>query len=164
MTGFRPPVIRTGDIVTVDEGRYCYGLGRLTLEVIEVGARERHTDGLWLNLRGVELRPSDGVRLRQRRVLVRLDAVRIRPGRLSRARRAGPLPPAPHLAARPAWTCTGCGAPWPCPVRRARLLTEYADSRLTLLVYLAGYLLDAAADLRHLPADELYARFLGWVT
>ncbi|MBO4204736.1 flavin reductase [Micromonospora echinofusca] len=68
-----------------------------------------------------------------------------------------------HLAARPAWTCTGCGEPWPCPARRARLSTEYADSRLSLLVYLAGYLLDAAADLRHLPADELYARFLGWV-
>ncbi|MGX7677041.1 hypothetical protein [Plantactinospora sp. DSM 117369] len=125
----RLPDIRAGDILEVAEGYYCFGLGRLILEVIELGRRERHTDGLWLHLRGVELQPPDGIRLRQRRVLVRLDAVAVRPGPLSRRhppeRRVDQRQPESfdgttsprraHLPRRPDWTCAGCGEDWPCP-------------------------------------------------
>jgi hypothetical protein len=146
MRNTRLPAIRVGDIIEVDQGHYCYGLGRLLLEVIEVGHRERHTDGVWLNLRGVELRNTDRVRLRQRRVLVRVDTVRIRPGPLThrrwirrnvdrnRAPAATPLslPPIIHIATKPEWTCANCGEDWPCPTRRTRLLAKYADDRLLL--------------------------------
>jgi hypothetical protein len=86
VNSYRLPTVRVGDINEVDQGHYCYGLGKLLLEVIEVGHRERHTDGVWLNLRGVELQQINRVRLRQRRVLVRLSAIRIRPGPLTRRR------------------------------------------------------------------------------
>ncbi|WP_326562061.1 hypothetical protein [Micromonospora sp. NBC_01796] len=172
----RLPMVRIGDIIEADQGHYCYGLGKLFLEVIEVGHRERHTDGVWLNLRGVELRKTDRVRLRQRRVLVRLNTIHVRPGPLTQrrwirrtitqqpARRNGPLnlPPIIHTAIKPAWTCANCGEDWPCPTRRARLLAKYADDRLLLHFYLAGCLTEASTDLPHLPPDQLYDRFLGW--
>jgi hypothetical protein len=173
----RPPVVRVGDIVVAEEGSYRFGLGPLALEVVEIGARERHADGLWIELRGVELRQADTARLRQRRVLVRLDAARIRPGLLSRRRRAGaarlaalapPTPPAPaarqaaHLPVRPTWACIGCGDPWPCAAARAHLLAEHADDQLMLSVHLARHLVDAISDLPPGKPGERYARFLGW--
>ncbi|MFI2661357.1 hypothetical protein [Micromonospora carbonacea] len=126
----------------------------------------------------MELRQADAVRLRRRRVLVRLDAARIRPGPLSRRRRAGtarlaaaapPAPPASaaqpvaHLPVRPTWACTGCGDPWPCAAARAHLLAEYADDQLMLSVHLARHLVDAISDLTPGKPGERYARFLGWV-
>ena len=62
-----------GDVVKVAEQHYCYGLGTLTLRIVEVGRRERHSDGLWIRLRGVELGHPSGSR--QRRVLARLEAI-----------------------------------------------------------------------------------------
>ncbi|GAA3743522.1 hypothetical protein GCM10022225_28880 [Plantactinospora mayteni] len=180
----RLPDIRVGDILEVAEGYYCFGLGRLILEVIELGRRERHTDGLWLHLRGVELQHPDGVRLRQRRVIVRLDAVTVRPGPLSRraahpaGRRADQQQPADrrqpapfdgttsprraHLPRRPDWTCAGCGEEWPCPAQQARFLSRYQHNRLALLSHLGRYAALAAADLPDLSPEELRTRFLDW--
>lgn len=73
-----PPPLRPGDVVEVAEPDYEYGLSPLILRVLEVGARERRPDGIWLNLRGVQLRPADGRPLRQRRALVRLAATHLR--------------------------------------------------------------------------------------
>ncbi|MFU8850910.1 hypothetical protein ACNAW0_07985 [Micromonospora sp. SL1-18] len=151
MTAGRARRIGIGDVVEVAEQHYCYGLGTLTLRVIELGRRERHSDGIWINLRGVELGHPSGPR--QRRVLARLDAVRVR----SAVARAA------HVPIRPGWECAGCGHDWPCPDRRSRLLREYARNRVALGIYLALHLADAAADLRHLPGDALHARFLGWL-
>jgi hypothetical protein len=177
MTNLWLPTIGVGDIVDVEEGHYCFGLGRLTFEVIEVGRRERHTDGTWLNLRGIELQCPDGVRVRQRRVLVRLDVVRIRSGPLSLRRPLGqqtdqrqppPLdgttsPRRAHLPTRPDWTCAGCGDDWPCFERQARLHIRYQHNRAALRSHLGRYEAVAAADLTDLTPEELRTRFLGWV-
>lgn len=148
----RPPIpFRVGDVVALSEQHYCYGLGTLTLRVIELGRRERHSDGIWIHLRGVELDHPSGPR--QRRVLAKLDTVRVRP-----------VPaPAAHVPIRPGWECAGCGRPWPCPDRRDRLLINYAGNRAALGVYLGLQLADATSDLRHHPAGDLYTRFLGWL-
>jgi hypothetical protein len=68
-----------------------------------------------------------------------------------------------HLPLRPAWTCTGCGAAWPCPSRRSQLTAEYSGADLPLSLYLAACLVEAAFDLPQISAGDLYARFLGWV-
>jgi hypothetical protein len=161
-------MIRVGDIVTADEGHYCFGLGRLVLEVVEVGRRERHSDGLWLQLRGVEISQPDGVRLRQRRVLVRLATVVVR--RASDRRTGHPLPephpagaPELHVPVRPGWECAACGQDWPCADRRHRLLAEYAGNRIGLAMLLASYMLDALAERPDLAPTELRSRFLGWL-
>ncbi|MFJ8578961.1 hypothetical protein [Micromonospora sp. NPDC093277] len=140
-----------GDVVAIPEQHYCYGLGTLTLRLIEVGRRERHSDGIWINLRGIELGHPAGPR--QRRVLAGFDAVRVRPA---------PAPSA-HVPTRPGWGCAACGHDWPCPNRRRRLLKEYAKNHAALGIYLSLHLADAAADLRYAPADALYSRFLGWL-
>ncbi|NBE83871.1 hypothetical protein GVV04_23480 [Micromonospora sp. NEAU-HG-1] len=73
-----------------------------------------------------------------------------------------------HLPLRPLWLCRACAAPWPCAVARLTLLREYADARVTLLMYLAGLLHDAADELYTLnPHDapepgQLFDRFLAW--
>ncbi|MEV4845218.1 hypothetical protein AB0K20_18655 [Micromonospora matsumotoense] len=139
-----------GDVVKVAEQHYCYGLGTLTLRIVEVGRRERHSDGLWIRLRGVELGHPSGSR--QRRVLARLEAIRVQPAAALVA----------HVPARPSWQCAGCGEPWPCRDRRDRLLSEYADDRTTLGIYLGLQLADALSDLPRQPASDLHARFLGW--
>ncbi|MGW0506181.1 MULTISPECIES: hypothetical protein [unclassified Micromonospora] len=141
---------RTGDVVQVAEQHYCYGLGCLTFRILEVGRRERHSDGLWIHLRGVDLGDPSGPR--QRRILARLDAVQ-------------PTPPGPvaHIAARPGWECLGCGQDWPCPDRRRRLLQRYDRERMTLSIYLGAQLADASADLPDVPPGVLYRRFLGWL-
>ncbi|MET7948003.1 hypothetical protein [Micromonospora sp. NPDC005324] len=156
MTRRRQSAVRVGDVVTIDGQHYCFGLGRLALRVIEVGRRERHSDGVWIHLRGVELGRPNGPR--QRRVLVRLASLRVRRA----AQPANLEVPTPHVPVRPPWTCAGCGQEWPCPDRRRRLLIEYADDRLSLAFYLGLYLADAAADLPDLSADRLHDRFLGW--
>ncbi|QGN45999.1 hypothetical protein GKC29_03460 [Micromonospora sp. WMMC415] len=151
MTALPGLPFRVGDVVELAEQHYCYGLGTLTLRVVELGRRERHSDGLWIHLRGVELGDPRGPR--QRRVLARIDAVRIKPE---------PCPIA-HVPVRPDWCCAGCGQAWPCPDRRQRLLDRYARDRPALGVYLGMQLADAVSDLRHLPVEALYARFLGWL-
>ncbi|MFC0004330.1 hypothetical protein [Micromonospora siamensis] len=76
----------------------------------------------------------------------------------------------PHTPLRPLWLCRSCAAPWPCAPARLRLIQEYADDRVALLVYLGGMLHDAAGELHRLHPDDgpdparLFARFLGWAT
>jgi hypothetical protein len=158
----RLPLIRVGDIVTAEEGHYHAGLGRLLLEVLEVGLRERHTDGVWQHLRGVELRRSDRARLCQRRALVRLDTIRILTTARCRGAGDGGGGLVAHRPARPGWDCADCGEEWPCPTCRARLLQRYRDNRLALFRYLGRILDEAAGDLPSLPPRRRYARFVGW--
>ncbi|RGC68946.1 hypothetical protein C5N14_10355 [Micromonospora sp. MW-13] len=74
-----------------------------------------------------------------------------------------------HLPVRPIWLCRVCAGPWPCSPARLRLRHEYADSPVTLAVYLAGLMLEAGDQLTRLhpytapPAGVLYRRFLGWL-
>lgn len=73
----------------------------------------------------------------------------------------------PHSPLRPIWLCRACGHPWPCGDAKLALLSEYERNRVSLFVYLAGTLGDAADDLAKLRAEvpsanELFDRFLGW--
>jgi hypothetical protein len=67
-----------------------------------------------------------------------------------------------HSPMAPAWTCRGCGQDWPCGTRRRQLLAEYGEARVALSIYLGGIFVDAATDLRHVPAGWLHNRFVGW--
>ncbi|MBQ0905779.1 MULTISPECIES: flavin reductase [unclassified Micromonospora] len=67
-----------------------------------------------------------------------------------------------HLPITPAWTCGGCGADWPCHTRRRELRAEYDRAPVSLTLYLAAQLVEAAHDLTHVPAGHLHYRFLGW--
>ncbi|MET7950271.1 flavin reductase [Micromonospora sp. NPDC005324] len=67
-----------------------------------------------------------------------------------------------HLPVTPAWMCGGCGADWPCATRRRELLAEYHRAPVSLALYLAAHLVDAAQDLAHVPAGHLHYRILGW--
>lgn len=68
-----------------------------------------------------------------------------------------------HNPSRPSWACQGCSAPWPCGTRRLQLLAEFDDARQSLSIYLVTQLLDACRDQPHVPAGEMYTRFLGWI-
>lgn len=73
----------------------------------------------------------------------------------------------PHTPIRPIWLCRACGHPWPCGDAKLALLAEYERDRVSLFVYVAGALGDAADDLAKLGADgpndeELFDRFLCW--
>lgn len=61
------------------------------------------------------------------------------------------------------WDCSGCGAAWPCPNHRRCLLDRYAGKPAALGIYLSTQMTAAVPDLRHLPPEELYERFLGWL-
>ncbi|WP_256092125.1 hypothetical protein [Micromonospora haikouensis] len=39
---------------------------------------------------------------------------------------------------------------------------EFDRAPVSLAFYLAAHLVDAAQDLTHVPAGDLYQRFLGW--
>ncbi|WP_432957694.1 hypothetical protein [Micromonospora haikouensis] len=39
---------------------------------------------------------------------------------------------------------------------------EFAHAPVSLAFYLAAQLVDAVQDLTHVPAGQLYQRFLGW--
>ena len=58
--------------------------------------------------------------------------------------RAGARPVSIHSPTRPTWSCVGCGAPWPCPSGRAQLLAGYCAADLSLSLYLATCLVEAA--------------------
>ncbi len=68
-----------------------------------------------------------------------------------------------HLPLRPSWTCAWCAEPWPCASKQRRLIAEYEDAHISLYLLMAMRLVDAAGDLRDLPAGELHTRFLGWI-
>ncbi|HEX6968168.1 MAG TPA: flavin reductase [Micromonosporaceae bacterium] len=67
-----------------------------------------------------------------------------------------------HLPMRPGWTCQACGLAWPCPSRQRQLLAEYAGARVSLMLYLSGYFVEACADLHTVAAGTLYRRFFTW--
>ncbi|MGC4874930.1 flavin reductase [Micromonospora sp. DT43] len=67
-----------------------------------------------------------------------------------------------HQPIKPAWTCGGCAEEWPCQTRCRELRAEYDPDRVSLALYLAAHLVDAAQDLVHVPASHLHYRFLGW--
>lgn len=67
-----------------------------------------------------------------------------------------------HLAVRPSWICSGCGADWPCATRRGQLRAEFATAQMSLSLYLAACMVDAAYDQPRVSAGVLYSRFLGW--
>ncbi|MFG3553839.1 flavin reductase [Micromonospora sp. NPDC047557] len=67
-----------------------------------------------------------------------------------------------HPPITPAWTCGDCGADWPCHTRRRELRAEYDGASVSLALYLAAHLVDAAQDLSQVPAGHLHHRFLGW--
>jgi hypothetical protein len=71
--------VKVGDQIRVAEADYLYGRGELFLRVTEVQDIQHHSDGPWLNLRGIELRP-DGTPLRPepRHALIRLSALHAR--------------------------------------------------------------------------------------
>ncbi|MET8249805.1 flavin reductase [Micromonospora sp. NPDC005197] len=68
-----------------------------------------------------------------------------------------------HLPITPAWTCGGCDADWPCHTRRREMRAEYDEASVSLALYLAAQLVDAAQDLAHVRAGLLHHRFLGWI-
>jgi hypothetical protein len=49
------------------------------------------------------------------------------------------------------------------PSGRAQLLAEYSAADLSLSLYLAARLVEAAHDQPGTGAGDLYARFLGWM-
>ena len=72
-----------------------------------------------------------------------------------------------HLAARPAWRCRACAAPWPCQPAKLRLRREYAHDHAGLAIYLCVLMHDAIADALGLRSGEIdpadyFARFIGW--
>lgn len=67
-----------------------------------------------------------------------------------------------HLPVRPGWECRGCGGPWPCPTRQRELMAEYQCARVSLMLYLSGYFVQACVDLPMVASGRLYCRFLGW--
>ncbi|GII20793.1 flavin reductase [Planosporangium mesophilum] len=67
-----------------------------------------------------------------------------------------------HVPMRPAWTCAGCGADWPCRTKRVQLLAEYERARVSLGLLMSAYFVDAAEDLSSHASGLLYTRFLGW--
>lgn len=67
-----------------------------------------------------------------------------------------------HGPLLPLWTCSGCGAPWPCRTRRLELTAEYARAPASLSLLLRSYFVSAAQDLHWCPAGRLYQRFVGW--
>ncbi|WP_422769311.1 hypothetical protein ACN28C_21350 [Plantactinospora sp. WMMC1484] len=46
--------------------------------------------------------------------------------------------------------------------RRKELIDEFAGSYTAMILYLAHLLMEAAEDLRHVPAGWLHNRFVGW--
>jgi hypothetical protein len=68
-----------------------------------------------------------------------------------------------HLPVRPGGSCQDCGGPWPCPTQQAALLAEFSDAPATLLIYLSLHLVEAIEHNEVDTAEDLYARFLGWV-
>ncbi|MFG1953355.1 hypothetical protein [Micromonospora sp. NPDC048830] len=81
--------------------------------------------------------------------------------------RISPAAPNRHTAARPAWRCRVCAAPWPCQPAKLQLRREYADDRAALAIYLCLLMHDAIADELRLRAADVdpaayFVRFIGW--
>ncbi|MDI6101610.1 hypothetical protein QLQ12_23600 [Actinoplanes sp. NEAU-A12] len=67
---------------------------------------------------------------------------------------------AEHTPDRPSWDCRSCGRPWPCDPARERLVREHGRVELAVLMW--DQLEEAAREMPHTPASELFDRFLRW--
>ncbi|BCJ41844.1 hypothetical protein GCM10010168_75320 [Actinoplanes ianthinogenes] len=76
------------------------------------------------------------------------------------AQRGAAMTEEEHLPARPSWDCRVCGDPWPCEPARARLVGEHGQVKLAVLMW--DFLEEAARDMPHTPASDLFDRFLRW--
>jgi hypothetical protein len=61
------------------------------------------------------------------------------------------------------WLCAACGGPWPCHTRRQQLLAQYTGAPASLALVLGSAMIEAATDLRDVPAGELHDQFIGWL-
>ncbi|MET8277540.1 flavin reductase [Micromonospora sp. NPDC005174] len=67
-----------------------------------------------------------------------------------------------HQPVRPQWICAGCRAPWPCRTVKRQLIKEFTGARISLMLHLSAYLVQACADLPRTPSGVLHSRFLAW--
>jgi hypothetical protein len=67
-----------------------------------------------------------------------------------------------HVPVRPAWTCAGCGQAWPCLTRKRQLLAEFAGARVSLMLYLSRFFVEACVDMPTTTSGTLYRRFFTW--
>jgi len=65
-----------------------------------------------------------------------------------------------HLAHRPSWDCLVCGKPWPCDTAREAFMATMTRVERAMLMW--AYLEDAVMDVRGMPMDEVFARFISW--
>lgn len=77
--------------------------------------------------------------------------------------RSARCPLSDHLPLRPYWRCVACNANWPCYTRRRQMTAEFAGAWVSLGLYLASCMVDAAFDLPDRSAGLLYGQFLGWL-
>jgi hypothetical protein len=68
-----------------------------------------------------------------------------------------------HTPATPSWLCACCGDPWPCPPARDAALVDRAGSLIAVTLAMAVPMTAALRDLPHLPPQDVYRRFVGWV-
>jgi hypothetical protein len=73
--------VKVGDTIQVAEPDYLYGVGMLKLRITQIFGVSQHTDGAWLNVRGVQLYPN-GNEGGERNAAVRFSV-------LAQAKRAG---------------------------------------------------------------------------
>ena len=69
-----------------------------------------------------------------------------------------------HLPGRPSWDCLSCRESWPCAPAKERMLEEFAEDRLTLVMYLWVQMAEAIDDFVGLsdPVPDLYLRIVAW--
>jgi hypothetical protein len=67
---------------------------------------------------------------------------------------------AEHLPFQPSWDCRVCGQPWPCEPAQIVLVRTHGQVELAVLMW--DHLEEAARDMPHAPASDLFDRFLRW--
>jgi hypothetical protein len=67
--------VRAGDVVRLQDEDYRYGRGPLVVRVLAIHNVQKFPDGIWVFLRGMQLR-SDGSEVGERDVLVSMVALR----------------------------------------------------------------------------------------
>ncbi|MFY1637250.1 hypothetical protein ACN27F_28940 [Solwaraspora sp. WMMB335] len=70
--------LKIGAVIDVHDRDYRYGTGRLILRVTTIGNKQWLSDGEWIDLDGLSLRP-DGTQISEqpRHALVRVNALRL---------------------------------------------------------------------------------------
>ena len=65
-----------------------------------------------------------------------------------------------HIAGRPSWDCRLCSRPWPCDPAREAMMTTMTRVERAVLMWV--YLEVAAEDIRGMPMNEIFTRFIRW--